>query len=308
MTIQLSGQRFGRLIVSEKVGQTLSGNAIWKCLCDCGKTKNVDSNNLRRGAVKSCGCLAKETASALHLRHGMTGTKVHKAWLAMLYRCNNPNCEFYKNYGGRGIRVEFQSFEEFYAEIGDPPSSRHSVDRYPDNNGNYATGNVRWATMAEQRRNSRQNHVLNHEGKDQVIADWAEETGLHKSTIRSRIERSKSNAEVLAPVTLGTMSLTLDGETRTVIEWAAHTGIKEEVIRLRMFRGWPVEKILGQKVRSTVPLTLTLHGRTQTICEWLAETGLPRKVLEHRLTRGWPIERALTQPQRKRENGRYVTC
>jgi hypothetical protein len=155
--------------------------------------------------------------------------------------------------------------------------------------------------MADQRRNSRQNHYLTHEGKTMTITDWAKEKGLAKTTILSRLARVEKEEAALCPVTLGTQSLTLDGETRTVIEWAAHTGIKEEVIRLRMFRGWPVEKILKQEVRSTVPLTLTLNGRTQTICEWLAETGLPRKVLEHRLTRGWPIEKALTQPQRKRD-------
>lgn len=307
MAIDLTNQRFGRLLAIEQTGMNRSGNAVWKCLCDCGTERFVDGNNLRRGDVRSCGCLARETSSALHRRHGMTGTKVHKAWLSMLYRCNNPNCEFYKNYGARGIRVEFDSFEAFYAEIGDPPTSRHSVDRFPDNNGNYRAGNVRWATMAEQRRNSRQNHNLSHEGRKQVITDWAHEKGLRKSTIRSRIERSKTTEEALAPVTLGTLSLTLNGETRTVIEWAEHTGIKEEVIRLRMFREWPVDKILNQEVRSTIPLTLTLGNRTQTICEWLAETGLPRKVLEHRITRGWTVHRALTQPQRKRKNGGYVT-
>lgn len=302
----MTGQRFGRLIAREKVGMSANGNALWKCLCDCGTEKVLDANNLRRAVVKSCGCLARETVIAMSTTHGMHGTKVNRAWKAMLYRCNNPSCDFYHNYGGRGIRVEFASFEEFYAEIGDPPTPKHTVDRWPDNNGNYAKGNVRWATMAEQRRNSRQNHFITHEGTTQIIADWAKDKGIHEGTIQSRISRGQTAENSLAPVTLGTMSITLNGETKTVIEWAAYTGIKEEVIRLRMFRGWPTEKILQQEVRSIVPLALTLNGRTQTICEWLAETGLPRKVLEHRLTRGWPLERALTQPQRKRENGKYV--
>ena len=231
--------------------------------------------------------------------HGMTNSKIYKAWRAILFRCNNPKAECYGNYGGRGIRCEFQSFEEFYADIGDPPTPKHTVDRI-DNNGNYAPGNLRWATMSEQLRNTRDNHFLEHDGRRLTITEWAEVTGLVKSTIFSRIEAGYTVAAALSPVTLGTQSLTLGNETRTVLEWAAHTGIAEEVIRMRMFRGWPVEKILQQEVRSTEPLTLTMNGRTQTICEWLAEIGMPRKVLEHRLSRGWTVERALTQPQRKR--------
>lgn len=230
--------------------------------------------------------------------HGMTNTKIYKAWRAILFRCNNPKAEFYANYGGRGISCEFDSFEAFYADIGDPPTPRHTVDR-KDNNGNYAPGNLRWATMSEQLRNTRSNHILEHDGRRLTITEWAEITGLPKNTILSRIRSNYTIAAALAPVTLGTQSLTLDGVTRTVIEWAAHTGIAEEVIRMRMFRGWPVDKVLQQEVRSTEPLTLELNGRRQTIVEWLAEIGMPRKVLEHRLSRGWTVERALTQPQRK---------
>jgi hypothetical protein len=299
--IDLAGQKFGRLLVIERVGLNAGGNATWKCLCDCGTEKILDGNSIRRGFVKSCGCLAKDTASRLNQRHGMTGTKVHKAWLGILFRCNNPNAECYHNYGGRGIRVEFASFEEFYAEIGDPPTPKHTVERI-DNEKGYAPGNVKWATMDEQRRNSRQNKFLTINGKTQTVADWAKETNLPDHTILTRLNRSKSAEESVAPVTLGTMSLSLNGETHTVIEWAMLTGIPEDVIRMRMFRKWPVHKILSQAVRDTEPLVLTLNGRTQTICEWLTETGMPRKVLEHRLRRGWSTERALTEPLRNRRN------
>ena len=69
-------------------------------------------------------------------------------------RCTNPNKWNYKNYGGRGIQFKFNSFEEFEAELGPRPSGK-SLDRYPDNDGHYEPGNVRWATPKEQRSNQR---------------------------------------------------------------------------------------------------------------------------------------------------------
>ena len=73
------------------------------------------------------------------------------AYSAIKQRCTNSNHPSWKRYGGRGIRVEFPSFEQFLAHVGPRPTPQHSIDRYPDNDGPYAAGNVRWATANEQR-------------------------------------------------------------------------------------------------------------------------------------------------------------
>src|SRR5437016_5184126 len=71
------------------------------------------------------------------------------------YRCTNPNSEVWKDYGGRGIKFLFASFEQFFAELGPRPSPQQSLDRWPNPNGNYEPGNVRWATYSEQSKNQR---------------------------------------------------------------------------------------------------------------------------------------------------------
>src|ERR1700677_3037238 len=86
--------------------------------------------------------------------HGMSETAEYRAFRDALNRCTNPTLECWNNYGGRGIRFLFTSFEQFFAELGPRPEGM-TLDR-KNNDGNYEPGNVRWATWEEQQNNRRQ--------------------------------------------------------------------------------------------------------------------------------------------------------
>lgn len=90
------------------------------------------------------------------LKHGMAKTSIYSCWQLMIQRCENPNNPRYKYYGGRGIKVceRWHTFENFYADVGNRPKGK-SLDRWPDNDGDYKPTNFRWATRKEQRANSR---------------------------------------------------------------------------------------------------------------------------------------------------------
>jgi hypothetical protein len=92
-----------------------------------------------------------------------TRNPTYQAWLNMKKRCTKPNCKDWEYYGGRGIKVcerWLHSFENFLEDVGERPEGR-SLDRYPNNDGNYEPGNVRWATRSEQMSNRRSWKVKN---------------------------------------------------------------------------------------------------------------------------------------------------
>lgn len=158
----LLGQKFNRLTVVS-FSHTRNGDAFWVCICDCGTEKIARAKSLKTGDCKSCGCLKREHDAARsqvmtqrNYRHGMGRTPECKAYYQAHQRCTNPNCKAWKDYGGRGIKFMFESFEQFYSELGDKPEPKrlYSVDRI-DNDGNYESGNVRWATRSQQNSNQR---------------------------------------------------------------------------------------------------------------------------------------------------------
>jgi hypothetical protein len=181
------GQRYGRLLVTERAPNKseTDTNARWKCLCDCGRETTQYGQDLNKGKVISCGCWNEEK----RFKHGLANTPVHRVWIGMRSRCNNPKAREYVNYGGRGIKVceRWDSFENFVADMGVRPEG-YSIDRI-NNDGNYEPSNCRWATTTQQLNNRRVNRVLELNGERKTIGEWSEKLGIGWYTIRSRVDR-----------------------------------------------------------------------------------------------------------------------
>jgi hypothetical protein len=123
-------------------------------------------------------------------------------------RCYRTTARYYEDYGGRGISVFpewIDSFSAFLTHVGKRPSPRHSLDRYPNNDGNYEPGNVRWATKAEQAANRRSNVSITLNGVTRIMSEWSRMTGIPASRIARRlrdgwsVERTLSCPKMACP-------------------------------------------------------------------------------------------------------------
>lgn len=158
---------------------------VVKCSCNGEHyVKRVD--DMKSGRVISCGC-ARNTHGCWNKPE--TG---YKCWESMLHRCRSVHDYKSRNHGGRGIVVCEQwqgkdGFSHFIADMGPRPSRGHSIDRYPDPNGNYEPSNCRWATQKEQMNNTRRNIWIEYDGEKRTIAQWADKTGINPSSLYSRI-------------------------------------------------------------------------------------------------------------------------
>jgi hypothetical protein len=149
--IDITGQRFGRLIAVSPAHRAKNKIVYWLCRCDCGGTKVVGGNNLRCGQTKSCGCLQIPGP----VTHGQarvgSHTGAYRSWASMWNRCTHPSQKGYDRYKDRPVCERWQFFENFYADMGDRPAGL-TLDRI-DNHKGYFPGNCRWATYFEQRHN-----------------------------------------------------------------------------------------------------------------------------------------------------------
>ncbi|ELI0594640.1 hypothetical protein ACXGWO_21180 [Salmonella enterica subsp. enterica serovar Infantis] len=145
----VGGQRFGKLTACHPTGKKYHGQHIWLCECDCGGFKEVPVGSLTsKSGTKSCGCDLYNNDRLI--THGKSDTPMYERWRSMKRRCEDPTSKSYKYYGGKGVKVcgRWQDFNNFLADMGEPPTPAHEIDR-KDANGDYEPDNCRWLTKAE---------------------------------------------------------------------------------------------------------------------------------------------------------------
>jgi len=178
----------------------------------------------------------------------------------MIQRCSNPKEKAFERYGAKGITVseDWKSFEHFFISMGPRPSAMHTVERVDGTKG-YCKENCRWATYAEQNRNTSRNRMITFSGKTQCLTDWATELGCTFQKLKWRLDNGWS------------------------VEKAFTTPVNQsrsEAMQ-RKFDGKPIRR-------------LAFNGVTKTLSEWAKELGIKRSTLGMRITYGWSVESALT--------------
>lgn len=208
MTFDITGQRFGKLLVVRKeLTKARNKKTHWVCQCDCGGTTITTLSDLKSGHTKSCGCNRIQAAKKASTKHGLRHTPLYSHWSDIKNRCHNPKYKRFADWGGRGITVcdEWRTdFMEFYNHVINLPhcgERGYTLDRI-NNDGNYEPGNVRWATRYEQNMNRRNTLKFYYHGQYLNLIQIEEQYDIkyptvlrhyHKGDLKEYIERKEVN-------------------------------------------------------------------------------------------------------------------
>lgn len=202
----------------------------------------------------------------------------YRSYNAMLQRCENPNASNYHLYGGRGIKVckEWHDIEQFEKWVKNSNYKKGlSIDRI-DVDKDYEPNNCRWATAKEQANNRRNTVYVTIDGITKTISEWADFSGINRSTISGRYNDGVRGIMLLHKADDTTFkkgynryedkghyddirishgnnnveTWELNGEKHSIAEWAKIKGINEDTLRSRKFNGWNIEKILTTPIKT----------------------------------------------------------
>lgn len=218
------------------------------CRCGCGKIVDVDVKRLLSGRSTRCkDCAKKSPERVTNLKHGRSGSVEYDAWRAMRYRCGNPSCWNFPDYGGRGITVckEWdESFEAFLADMGPRPDG-WSLDRINNDQGYYPR-NCRWASKKEQQRNRRVTKTVSWQGKDRTLSELEAEFGLPRSVLSLRLGLGWTLERALKePALIKKPKHQVFGKTMTTKEICAEYGINRQTFNWRIRQGWTAEQTVN---------------------------------------------------------------
>jgi hypothetical protein len=192
--IDLTGQRFGRLVVIDQAPK--NGRITkWNCICDCGERKCVQAAHLRSGHTQSCGCYGRERNAASKTLHGCSSrargeTDTYKRWKWMHARVAHVS-----NYAHVSVCSRWISFEAFAADMGECPTG-YSLER-KDPLGNYEASNCCWIPRNQQPKNTRRTKRVTYGGTTMILSDWARSVGIKPNVLSKRLKSGWPIAQAL---------------------------------------------------------------------------------------------------------------
>ena len=232
---------------------------------------------------------------------GNTKKRLNHIYNGMKARCYKQNCNGFERYGGIGITVCEEWFNNDIVTINNVRGTKGwfafkkwalnngyreglTLDRI-DNSKGYCPDNCRWVTKKEQANNRRSNHFITYKGKTQTIAQWCDELGLNSCRVRSRLTTYHWSIEKAFEVKdkANEKNITYKNKTQNLKDWAMELGIDADTLckRLKKYK-WTVERAFETKVRKNTK-KVTYKGKTQSIKEWANELNICYTTLTSRL-------------------------
>lgn len=197
------GETVGRLTIidrgEDKFSKHGTRRVYWVCQCECGNIKTIRADQLDGKHTMSCGCLQREKSAEYNstrerkVIYGDSRERIHNIWYLIKYRCEDETSPTYRHYGGRGIKMcqewsdgidGYWKFKTWSLDNG--YADNLTIDRI-DNDGCYSPENCRWVDHSVQGNNKRNNIILEYDGREQTLSQWARELGVPMKSLHRRI-------------------------------------------------------------------------------------------------------------------------
>ena len=318
------GQKFGGLTYT---GLTYTKKILgnWKrfieAVCECGQVKIYSFSSVASGDTKSCGCYRKKVTRRTKTTHGLSKHSLFQVHSKMISRCYNHKDPSFSNYGSRNIEVWKDwkdSFVDFYEwSIENGYKEGLSLDRV-NNDGNYAPFNCRWATVAEQNRNRRNNRIFTAFGDTKCLWDWGNDKRCVVGVwaLRSRMDSgkwtdnfegaltTKEDRKLSGRTKKNNKYLTAFGETKCMSEWVEDERcvVGGDRLRDRIAEGWEHLAAITTVNIDKKDIFITAFGESKNMTEWLKDERcvVKRDALRDRFRKGWAHEDCITVPSKTR--------
>ena len=292
--IDLTGLRFGRLVVLREDGKDNQGNIMYLCKCDCGNEIRVRAYSLRNGDCKSCGCLRNELSSQRNKTHGHSQERLFNVWRNMIKRCFDPNHSAHEYYYDKGITVcdewlnNYEAFRDFMLSHGYneyAPFGECTLDRI-DNNKGYSPENCRVVSMKVQALNKSNNHIITYKLKQTTVSEAAKDKKLTSHQVFNRLNKGWTMKKALETPLNTTSTYTANGETHTIKEWAEIMNTTDSVIRGRL-KTHTMQEIYNDYIINSNKIEVndfsvkyeTADGKTMNRKEWSNFLGINEATL-----------------------------
>lgn len=200
--IDLTGQRFGRWTVIEQAPPGEGYSTRWLCECDCGTIKTVDSQLLRSGRSKSCGCLCNEMRMQSPRTLIDADLRLRAIYNSIRSACENPRNPKWEKFGAKGITVHpawvnnYKAFEEWSIKNGYEPEA--FLLRYDVRQG-FTPWNCKWTRNKDYGQGRKGEIMITANGETHSLAEWSRITGLHRSSIEERLLRGATPEQAVDP-------------------------------------------------------------------------------------------------------------
>lgn len=171
----------------------------------CNNEFTTRVHSIASGHANSCGCKSDYLGAIKRTKHGHNSkygkkSSEYLSWTCMLDRCYRKSHHAYAHYNGLGITVCDRwrhSFVNFLEDMGLKPTSKHTLDRFPNESKIYSKETCRWATKKEQSDNRVNVKPIELNGKIQSLARWSEELNVPYDRLKNRIQRGFTPQEAI---------------------------------------------------------------------------------------------------------------